>query len=159
MSYRLYADARMKNVGPLFATVAGTAALAANPTLTDASSVDLNMLDEHNFPIEHDCSLSRQDAYFGDDHTFDQDSFNQVLAYFDGAERVTIPAASKARYHRVQQSMANNPTISYGANQFVLSYGETALYLSVLDSPLRGNPPVSYVKSFFGELIRGKPSC
>ncbi|WPH00419.1 Chloroperoxidase [Acrodontium crateriforme] len=137
------------NVGAQFATVAGTAALASNPTLFGATSVDLNMLDEHNFPIEHDCSLSRKDAYFGDDHTFDQDTFNQVLAYFDGSEVATIPAASKGRYHRVQQSMATNPELSYGALQFVLSYGETALYLSVLDNPLRGNPPVSYVKSFF----------
>lgn len=41
----------------------------------------------------------------------------------------------------------------YGAREFVLSYGETALYLSVMGDPIMGIAPVDYVKIFFGELL------
>jgi hypothetical protein len=64
----------------------------------------------------------------------------------------TIPVASKARYNRVVQSRASDPTFTYGAREIVLSYGETALYLSVMGDPITGIAPVSYVKEFFGTL-------
>jgi hypothetical protein len=62
----------------------------------------------------------------------------------------TIPTASKARYNRVLQSKAD-PTFTYGPREIVLSYGETALYLSVMGDPVTGVAPVSYIKSFFGK--------
>ncbi|WPH03781.1 Hypothetical protein R9X50_00666400 [Acrodontium crateriforme] len=136
------------NVGADFAISVGSLAQNANPTLLQMT-VDLDQLDEHNFPIEHDASLSRMDAYFGDDHSFNQAAFNQVLAYFDGSDTATIPAASLARYHRVQACETNNPTCIYGARQLVLSYGETALYLSTMGNPTTGDAPVSYIKSLF----------
>lgn len=114
------------------------------------TSFDLNYLDQHNFPIEHDASLSREDAYFGNDYSFNQTIFNQVLAYYEGMTEATIPVASKARYARVQNSAKVDPDDIYGVRQLVLSYGETALYLSTMGSPITGVAPLSYVKSLFG---------
>jgi hypothetical protein len=122
-----------------------------------ATTFDLNDLDQHNFPIEHDASLSRQDAYFGNDYAFDQGVFNQVLAYYEGMEETSIPVASKARYHRVETARASNPEFIYGVRQLVLSTGETALYLSTMGDPTTGVAPVKYVKSLFGESAILKP--
>ena len=105
-----------------------------------STTFNLNNLDEHNFPIEHDASLSRLDAHFGNDYSFNQGIFNQVLKFYNGMTTATIPIASKARYARVKKSQATNPEVIYGVRQLVLSYGETALYLSTSKPALCYNP-------------------
>jgi hypothetical protein len=140
------------NVGADFTTAIGLMGLQSAPNPL-SSTFDLNDLDQHNFPIEHDASLSRQDAYFGNDYSFDQKIFNQVLAYYEGMEETSIPVASKARYNRVETARSQNPEFIYGVRQLVLSTGETALYLSTMGDPTTGVAPVKYVKSLFGESI------
>jgi hypothetical protein len=44
-----------------------------------------------------------------------------------------------------------DPKFTYTQQQFILSYGETALYISVMGNPIAGAAPVKYVKVFFGE--------
>ncbi|TVY75661.1 putative sterigmatocystin biosynthesis peroxidase [Lachnellula suecica] len=141
------------NVGADFATVIGSLGLMSVPDNLLATSFDLNQLDEHNFPIEHDASLSRADYYLnnGDNYSFNQTNFDQVLAFYEGMNETSIPVAAKAKYARVQTELARDPKITYGALQFVLSYGETALYLSVFGNPTTGVGPVEYVKTFFEE--------
>ena len=87
------------NVGADFATVIGGAGLLSVPNNLLATSFDLNDLDEHNFPIEHDASLSRADYYLnnGDNYDFNQTIFDTVLAYYDGMEATSIPVAAKAK--------------------------------------------------------------
>lgn len=137
------------NVGADFATPVGLMALQSAP-LPLSLSVDLDRLREHNYLLEHDASLSRQDNYFGDDLSFNQTIFDQVLAFYHGTDTATVPVASNARYARVKNSRAINPDFIYGVRQLVLSYGETALYLSVMGDPVTGKAPLSYVKSLFG---------
>jgi hypothetical protein len=60
------------------------------------------------------------------------------------------------RYNRVKTEEGRDPTFTYTPQQFILSYGETALYLSVLGDPTTGVAPVDYVKTFFGMLPRVK---
>jgi hypothetical protein len=146
------------NVGADFVTAIGLLALQSSPNPL-SSTFDLNDLDQHNFPIEHDASLSRQDAYFGNDYSFDQSIFNQVLAYFEGSEETSIPAASKARYNRVETARSQNPEFIYGVRQLVLSAGETALYLSTMGDPTTGVAPVKYVKSLFGKSVAQSIPC
>ncbi|KAM0699768.1 hypothetical protein Q7P36_000771 [Cladosporium allicinum] len=136
------------NVGADFTTAIGLMGLQSAPNPL-SSTFDLDNLDQHNFPIEHDGSLSRRDAYFGDDHTFNQDTFNQVLAYYEGMEETSIPVASKARYNRIETARSEDPEFIYGVRQLVLSTGETALYLSTMGDPTTGVAPVKYVKSLF----------
>jgi hypothetical protein len=50
----------------------------------------------------------------------------------------------------VKTEEGRDPTFTYTPQQFILSYGETALYLSVLGDPTTGVAPVDYVKTFFG---------
>lgn len=115
-----------------------------------ALSVDLDRLREHNYLLEHDASLSRQDYFLGDDLHFNQATFDTVLSHFTGPV-TTIQEASDARYARVKDSLARNPKVVYGARQLVLSYGETALYMSIMGDPVTGKAPISFVKELFGE--------
>lgn len=69
-------------------------------------------------------------------------------------KETSIPVASAAKYNRVKTEMARDSKIVYGPQQFILSYGETALYISVLGDPVTGVAPVSYVKTFFGKSSR-----
>lgn len=57
------------------------------------------------------------------------------------------------RYNRVVTEMKRDPTFTYTPQQYVLSYGETALYLSTMGDPITGVGPVEYVKIFFGKIL------
>lgn len=72
-----------------------------------------------------------------------------VLAFYNGTNTTSIPLASKAKYSRVLDSRAKNPTFVYGPREYILSYGETALYLQAMSDPYSGVAQVSYVKSLF----------
>jgi len=87
------------NVGADFSTVIGGAGILSVPANLLATSFDLNNLDEHNFPIEHDASLSRADYNInnGDNYSFNQSIFDTVLKYYDGMNEASIPVASAAK--------------------------------------------------------------
>ena len=59
------------NIGPDFASSVALLAIQGNPNPL-ATTFDMNYVDQHNFLIEHDGSLSRNDAYFGNDYSFNQ---------------------------------------------------------------------------------------
>lgn len=138
------------NVGADFGVPIAQAATAANPDPL-ADTFDMDQLREHNFPIEHDVSLSRQDVYQGNNLVFNQTVFNQVLSFYKGQKTATIPVAAKTIWARVAYQEALNPGREiYDPRQLVLSLGETALYLSTMGDPITGIAPLSYVKSLFG---------
>ena len=161
------------NVGADFSTAIGGAGLLSVPSSPLATSFTLKDIRKHNFPIEHDASLSRADFNLdnGDNWMFNQSIFDTVLAYYDGMMETSIPVASAAkyvypvfciacygmtrvltryRYNRVKTELARDPKFTYTPQQFVLSYGETALYLSTMGDPVTGVAPVDWVKIFFG---------
>lgn len=141
------------NVGADFTTAIGSAGLLAAPLsqLVDPATAyfNLDQLDQHNFPIEHDGSLSRNDAYFGNDYSFYQPAWNQVLDVYKGVSQTSIKLASKAHAVRQADSKARNPTYTYGPREFILSYGETALYLQTMSDPVSGVANLDYVRQLF----------
>jgi hypothetical protein len=79
------------NVGADFATAIGGAGLLSVPGNLLATSFDLNNLDEHNFPIEHDASLIREDYYVnGNNYSYNQIVFDEVLKFYDGMNETSI---------------------------------------------------------------------
>ena len=116
-------------------------------------SFDLADLNKHKFPIEHDASVSWGDAYFGDDHSFSQPIFDTVLAYFSDGDNVTVPLTANARLNRVATDRATDPAFLYSAREFVLSYGESSLYLSTMGDPITGTALLKYFKILLGKLI------
>lgn len=136
------------NVGNDFSTVIGSVGLLSSRDPL-SGTFDLDNLDEHDL-IEHDSSLSRDDYYFGDDHSFNTQKWQQVLSYVNGSSSTfTISSAARAKYARLETQKSLNPDFTYTPQQFILSYGETALYLSVMGDPVTGIAPVNYVRAFF----------
>lgn len=137
------------NMGADFTIAIGGLGLLSADSPDLLTSFDLNDLDQHNFPIEHDASLSRQDAFFGNDYSFYQPNWDTVLSYFHGQAETDLKSASAAKYARVNDSMTRNPEFTYGPREYILSYGETALYLQTMADPFSGNAKVEYVRSLF----------
>ena len=138
------------NVGADFSTSIGGLALLSNSNPL-ATTFNLGDLKEHNFPIEHDGSLSRADIYEGDNLHFNMGKWQQVLNYYSGRTTTSLSTASKARYNRIKVQRSLNPDkFIYGPRQLVLSYGETSLYLSTMGDPVTGVAPIKYVNSLFG---------
>jgi len=135
------------NIGPDFTTVIGALGLLSSPNPL-GGAFDLNDLDQHNFPIEHDGSLSRADAYFGNDYSFNETNFDQFFSHFNGVPTTTL-TASQAPWARVNDSLTHNPEVVYGLREFVVSGGETGLYVQSLSSPSKASVPLSYIKSLF----------
>lgn len=139
------------NMGVDFTLAIGGGGLLSSPH-PDRGSFDLSDLDQHNFPIEHDSSLSRRDAFFGNDYDFYPPNWQQVLDSFGPVPATSIASASKAKYVRVQDSMAKNPTFTYGPREFLFSYGEVAIYLQTMgSSTTSGIAPLKYVRPLFEE--------
>lgn len=136
------------NMGADFSVVLGAAGLLSSPNPL-GGSFDLNDLDQHNFPIEHDSSLSRKDAYFGNNYDFYDPNWQMVLSHFKGQKTTSIQTASDGKYERVKDSAARNPTFTYGLREAVISYGETAIYLQTMSDPTSGVANVDYVRSLF----------
>jgi hypothetical protein len=104
-------------------------ARSTNPE-PNATSFDLSHLTTHNI-LEHDASLSRQDAYFGPADVFNQAIWNETLQYFTGPI-IDLAMASRARTARVVTSAANNPQFTLRQVGLHFTYGESAAYQFVL---------------------------
>ncbi|KAL8835095.1 MAG: hypothetical protein Q9170_003451 [Blastenia crenularia] len=110
------------------------------------NTLNLNDLEHHAIPGEHDGSLSRNDLYFGDNHSFNSTIWNTVARYFHH-DTISIRTAARARSHRVAAARAINPNFTPSE---VSSMGETALYLKAM----RGQDvetKTNYVRILFNE--------
>jgi Peroxidase, family 2 len=153
------------NLDPSIGKVFAAGAVITNPAHaglgqllheTDDWTFDLDTVGVHGV-IEHDCSLSRQDFKLGGDATtFDESVWDSVIAHYDGKEETDFHTASKARYERLQAATkaheAAGQRIQYGLKEAVMSYGETALWMSHLGDPKEGKIPVEYLKTLFGKF-------
>jgi peroxidase family protein len=141
------------NFDPVVASRFFSAALLSNPN-HGQQTLDLDMLGNHG-ALEHDASLSRNDFAFGDNHSFDKEIWTTVLEDYGGNDAVDINLASKVRYNRVVAAKLAHETaakeFNYGIKQMLLSYGESALLLSVLGDP-ENKVPLNYIKTLIGKF-------
>lgn len=98
--------------------------------------------------IEHDGSLSRNDIFFGDNHSFNETIFNTVAAHF-GPYTISIKQAATARTSRIAAARAVNPEFEFVADQDQFSQFETALYLRVFGHGVEGNARTDWVNILF----------
>ncbi|KAK1959702.1 Cloroperoxidase [Colletotrichum sublineola] len=93
------------NVDPDLSKLLYRNAVGTNPD-PDADTYDLDHLNRHGI-IEHDASLTRLDARFGDPAVFDQGVWNETLQYWPDPI-VTYRQGAAARLGRVRASVATN---------------------------------------------------
>ncbi|KAL4809844.1 Chloroperoxidase [Aspergillus unguis] len=94
--------------------------LQGNPGATD---FDLDSLNKHNAG-EHDASLSRLDAYFGNNHLFNPSVFAQTRQYWTD-KTLTAQMLANSKLARQVHSKAFNPTYTYPESTEETSYTET----------------------------------
>ncbi|KAF0386964.1 Cloroperoxidase [Gigaspora margarita] len=93
-----------------------------------AKTINLDDLNQHN-KVEHDCSLTRKDFYFGDNHTIDPELVDLLLEQnIDG--KINVEALSKLHWIRLNHSKEFNPTLVYNNSQKFTSAGEVSLLLN-----------------------------
>ncbi|CAA9956707.1 Peroxidase-2 multi-domain protein [Pyrenophora teres f. maculata] len=138
------------NMGADFTTLIGATGLlaSANPL---SLTFDLSDLNQHNFPTEHDVSISRPDAYFGDATAFNETVWKSFFSFFAGKATTDLDTTAKARFARFEDSKRNNPELVFGIKEEVLSLAENALVLQTMGGVVSGKADLRFVRTFIEE--------
>ncbi|KAH7323476.1 Chloroperoxidase [Rhexocercosporidium sp. MPI-PUGE-AT-0058] len=120
------------NLAPAATQLVGRKALLASTTGSNAT-FNLDDINTHGV-IEHDGSLSRNDIYFGDNHSFNSTIWNSVAASFTN-KTISLATAISARSTRLATAAAVNPNFNMTAGDAQFSGIETALYMTVFADP------------------------
>ncbi|TFK34379.1 Chloroperoxidase [Crucibulum laeve] len=83
-------------------------------------------LDTHAV-FEGDASMTRGDAFFGDNHSFNETLFDEFVAFSNkfGGGKYNLTAAGELRWQRIQDSIATNPTFSFVSPRYFTAYAES----------------------------------
>jgi hypothetical protein len=134
------------NMGADFTVLIGGLGLLSSPRLV---AFDLNDLDQHNFPIEHDASLSREDAYFGNDYSFNSGIWNETRSFFEKDRKTALLSAALALANRTADSKERNPQFVYGFREFVQRYGEMSIFIQTMGGYQNGVARLDWVDQLF----------
>lgn len=109
-----------------------------------AGTIDLVQLRAHN-KIEHDASLTRDDAFFGDHWTVNQTLVKQMVSFSNG-KFLTLRQLGRYRKFRKQASVDNNPQFK---NNELIALSEAAALAAVFGGRRRAyTVPVRWLTSF-----------
>ncbi|KAF8801693.1 Cloroperoxidase [Phlegmacium glaucopus] len=109
-------------------------------------------LDTHQV-FEGDASMTRGDAFFGDNHSFNETQFDEFSSFsqlFGGGNYNQLVAA-EFRWKRIQESIATNPNFSFVSPRYYTAYAESALpYLFFVDGRVSdGQLDLTSARGFF----------
>ncbi|KAI6912731.1 Cloroperoxidase [Hortaea werneckii] len=110
------------NFAPALTEIMFKQALPANPDYPNATTFNLDQLNRHNV-LEHDASLSRLDAYNGNNHVFNQLVFDETKKYWTEPV-VTAEHIANSKLARMLQSKATNPEYRFTNTTESFSIGE-----------------------------------
>ncbi|KAG4437127.1 hypothetical protein IFR05_007389 [Cadophora sp. M221] len=97
--------------------------MKANPE-PNGKFFTLNMLNQHNV-LEHDASLSRQDAFFGDVQPFNQTIFDQTKQFWT-ADTLTLAMVASSMSARQLEMRSFNPEFVFTKTSQGVTFGEMA---------------------------------
>lgn len=138
------------NIDSTFAYLLGHGGIPAVSSIT-TTSIDLKDLNQHD-AIEHDASLTRDDAKSGDNHSM-QPALLQALLDDSQGEFLTTESLAKSRARREKDSLSKGSP-KLGLKQNALAYGEAALLLQTLGKQEDGTNwklKKADAKAWFGE--------
>jgi len=123
-------------------------AIIANPE-PNATFFTLEQLNVHNL-LEHDASLTRTDAAFGNNHLFNETVYNSSRQFWT-EETVTAQMLANSKIFRQVESRATNPNYTFTASTEEFSLGEVAAPMIAFGSLEDGTVPRSLMEYFFGK--------
>ncbi|RJE19882.1 Peroxidase, family 2 [Aspergillus sclerotialis] len=121
-------------------------AVVANPE-PNATYFTLDNLNRHNV-LEHDASLSRSDAYHGNNHIFNSTIFNKTKSYWTKPV-LDVTMLANSKLVRQIQSRASNPTYTFTSSMEEFSLGEVAAPIIAFGDIQRGLVNRSLLEYFF----------
>ncbi|KIJ44704.1 hypothetical protein M422DRAFT_252011 [Sphaerobolus stellatus SS14] len=79
--------------------------------------------------------LFTADAFFGDNHSFNETQFEGLVAFTNrfGGGVLNLTSAAEYRCQRIQESIAHNPNFSFVSPRVIGAYAETAFPLFFVD--------------------------
>ncbi|KAF8554620.1 heme-thiolate peroxidase [Imleria badia] len=125
--------------------------IGANTTADDELTPGINI--HGNF--EGDVSTTRGDYYFGNNYSFNETLFEQLVnaANLVGGGFITIESASLQKAQRINDSIAHNPTFSFDTPRYLTAYAETtfplAFFVSNQTANTTLNTSLDNARSFF----------
>jgi len=123
-------------------------AIIANPE-PNATFFTLEQLNVHNV-LEHDASLSRTDAAFGNNHVFNQTIFDTSKAWWID-ETVTAKQLAHSKIFRQLVSSASNDNYTFSASTEEFSLGEVAAPIIAFGDVKAGTVSRELMVYFFGK--------
>ncbi|THW11521.1 Cloroperoxidase [Aureobasidium pullulans] len=121
-------------------------AIIANPE-PNATFFTLEHLNQHNV-LEHDASLSRMDAYYGNNRVFNPEAFATSTRYWTD-ETLTANMLANSKLARMVESRAFNPDYTFTANNEQFSLGEVAAPFIAFGNTTSVTVPRDLVLYFF----------
>ncbi|KAF2016215.1 Cloroperoxidase [Aaosphaeria arxii CBS 175.79] len=121
-------------------------AIIANPE-PNATFFTLDHLNRHNV-LEHDASLSRTDAFFGNNHIFNQSVFDTTKSYWT-APLLTAQMLANSKLARQIESRAFNPNYTFSKTTEEFSLGEVAAPVIAFGDMQKGTVDRALVEYFF----------
>ncbi|RAR04720.1 Chloroperoxidase-like protein [Stemphylium lycopersici] len=113
-------------------------AIIANPE-PNATFFTLDQLNVHNL-LEHDASLTRTDAAFGNNHVFNETVYNASKQFWT-EEIVTAEMLVNSKLFRQIESRATNPNYTFTTTTEEFSLGEIAAPMIAFGSLEEGTVP------------------
>ncbi|KAK8137878.1 Cloroperoxidase [Apiospora sp. TS-2023a] len=136
------------NAEPLLANLFFAGAITTNPA-PNATTFSLSDLTRHNI-LEHDGSLSRQDAHYGRPDLLSPTVFAETLSHFPDPV-VNLTQAARARRARIETSNRTNPEFALSPIANRNSLLETAIYLIVFGDRDAASVPKETLVYFFDD--------
>ncbi|KAF8989677.1 Chloroperoxidase [Cyathus striatus] len=103
--------------------------------------------------LEGDVSMTRADAYFGDNHSFNETLFQELTDYANryGRGYYNFTSVAEFRWHRIQNSLANNPEFSFITPRYYTAYADNVFPLVFFVDGRIGNEQLSidHARGFF----------
>ncbi|KAF9891018.1 hypothetical protein FE257_005275 [Aspergillus nanangensis] len=122
-------------------------AIVANPEPNATFFTLSDHLNRHNV-LEHDASLSRSDAFFGNNHIFNETIFSETRAYWTDAV-LNVDMLANGKIARQISSKAFNPTYTFTAMMEQFSLGEVAAPVIAFGDSQTGLVERALVEYFF----------
>ncbi|KAI0404764.1 Cloroperoxidase [Xylaria palmicola] len=124
-----------------------SAAVRSNPAYPNTTTFNLDHLNRHNL-FEHDGSLSRQDAHFGDWSRFNATVFGWTKEYWT-SDILDVRIVANARASRHLRSMLTNPQYSLSDLGYDFSLGENSALLSIMGNKTAQTCPKKWIEYLF----------
>ncbi|KZV87162.1 Cloroperoxidase [Exidia glandulosa HHB12029] len=108
--------------------------------------------------FEGDASLTRGDAFFGDNHSFNESLFDEIVATSQqfGGGKYNLTVAAEVRFNRLVASEQSNPEFFFGFPRFGTAYAEAAFPLTFfIGGPAEDNVPTNLNASLDLDVMKG----